>query len=292
MGEIRKEDNMATATQEKKHKLISDKVVKKIFSSGSEASQEYLLKIVSLATGIPYEKLKKGFRLIHPNAGINANTVDSELDIAFESDEYFVSFEINQGKSDTLDVKNGSYTIILYLRQLKSSKEYKNLKPVYQVNLDDFDYFGKDRFLYFSELKERESNDPRHLDLYVIDINLDYLRNLGYNNIRNADELEKLLYLFVCSDEEQLDELYEGDKMMGSIREEANQLVSDLDLMLYYDEEDLQRQIGEERYEKGVLQKQKEVAKKMLEKSDISYIAEVTGLTIEDIEALKNETTE
>ncbi len=118
------------------------------------------------------------------------------------------------------------------------------------------------------------------------------MKNLGYNNIRNANELEKLLYLFVCSDEEQLDELYEGDKMMGSIRKEANQLVSDLDLMLYYDKEDLQRQIGEERFEKGVLQKQKEVAKKMLEKSDISYIAEVTGLTIEEIEALKDETAE
>ena len=287
---------MATATTTKK-KLINDEVVKKIFSSGSEASQEYLLKIVSLATEIPYEKLKKGFRLIHPNAGVNANTVDSELDIAFESDEYFVSFEINLGKSKTVDVKNGSYTIVLYLRQLTSSKEYKNLKPVYQVNLDDFDYFGKDRFLYFSELKERESNDPRHLDLYVIDINLDYLRNLGYNNIRNANELEKLLYLFVCSDEEQLDELYEGDKMMGSIRKEANQLVNDLDLMLYYDKEDLQRQIGEERFEDGEqagkLQNQKEVAKKMLKKRyDISDISEMTELSIEEIEALKNETTE
>ena len=131
------------------------------------------------------------------------------------------------------------------------------------------------------------------------------MRNLGYNNIRNADELEKLLYLFVCSDEEQLDELYEGDKMMGSIREEANQLVSDLDLMLYYDEEDLQRQIGEERYENGKqegkqegeqagkLQNQKEVAKKMLNKGyDISDISEMTELSIEDIEALKDETTD
>ena len=102
---------MATATQEKKHKFINDEVVKKLFSSGSEASLEYLLKIVSLATGIPYEKLKKGFRLIHLNAGVNANTVDSELDIAFESDEYFVSFEVNLSKSKTVDVKNGSYTI-------------------------------------------------------------------------------------------------------------------------------------------------------------------------------------
>ena len=142
-------------------------------------------------------------------------------------------------------------------------------------------------------------DNSRHLDLYVIDINLDYLEKLGYNNIRNANELEKLLYLF-CSDEEQLDELYEGDKMMGSIRKEANQLVNDLDLMLYYNKEDLQRQIEEERFEDdkqegeqaGKLQKQKEVAKKMLEKSDISYIAEVTGLTIEEIEALKDETQE
>ncbi len=283
---------MTTATGEN-YSLLSDKVAKKIFSSGSEASQEYLLKIISLATHIPYDNLKKGFHLIHPNAGMNANIVDSKLDIAFESDEYFVSFEINKGKSDTLDVKNASYTITLYLRQLKSSKEYKNLKPVYQVNLNNFDYFGDNDFLYTSKMMETRTHKSRNLGLHIIDINLDYLRKLGYNNIRKANELEKLLYLFVCSDEEKLDELYEGDKMMGSIRKEANQLVNDLDLILYYDEEALQRQIGEERFEDGVLDNQKEVAKKMLTKGyNISDISEITELSTKDIETLKDEVQE
>ena len=79
--------------EKEKYPYIYDRVAKKIFTSGTKASQEYLIRIVSLATGIPYEKLKKGFHLIHPNANLKAHLVDSELDIAFESDEYMISFD-------------------------------------------------------------------------------------------------------------------------------------------------------------------------------------------------------
>ena len=286
--------------EKEKYRYIYDRVAKKIFTSGTKASQEYLIRIVSLATGIPYEKLKKGFHLIHPNANLKAHLVDSELDIAFESDEYMISFEVNMKETSTTNVKNGSYVIILYLRQLHSSKDYSHLKPIYQINLNDYNYFGDNNILYMSKMMEAKSHKPREFPVYIIDINLDYLRKLGYNDIRNASELEKYLYLFACSDRKQLKKIYKGDSLMGKIWKQADDVLKDIDLMLYYDGEEYNRQVEEELREKarqeglqqGMLDNQKEVAKKMLEKSDISYIAEVTGLTIEDIEALKDETTD
>ena len=165
--------------KEEKYRYIYDRVAKKIFTSGTKASQEYLIRIVSLATGIPYEKLKKGFHLIHPNANLKANLVDSELDIAFESDEYMISLEINKAKARTTNVKNGSYVIICYLRQLHSSKDYEHLKPIYQINVNDYDYFGDNDFLYMSKMMETRRHKSREFPIYIIDINLDYLRKLG-----------------------------------------------------------------------------------------------------------------
>ena len=227
-----------TSANEKKYRLLNDQIVKKLFSSGSEASQEYFLKIVSLTTHIPYEKLKKDFHFIDLNDCTHANILDGEPDLAFESDEYLISFLIHKGNSDTFDVKKISYIITLTLKKLTNGKEY--FTSFYQVSLNNFDYFGKNDFLYRSEMFERESNKPRNLDMHVIDINLDYLRNLDCDHIKNADELEKLLYLFVCSDEKVLDELYEGNTMMDSIRKEVNQLVNDFNLKLYYDEKDIE----------------------------------------------------
>ena len=309
-------------TKEKeKYPYIYDRVAKKIFTSGTEASQEYLIRIVSLATGISYEKLKKGFHLIHPNANLKAHLVDSELDIAFESDEYMISFEINKEKARTTNVKNDSYVIILYMRQLNSSKDYDHLKPIYQINLDDYDYFGDNYFLYMSRMMETRSCKPHEYPVYIININLDYLKKLGYNDIRHASELEKLLYLFACSDRKQLKKIYKGDSLMGKIWKQADDILKDIDSMLYYDGEEYNRQVEKELREKarqdglqegrqeglqegiqqgieqgiqqGMLDNQKEVAKKMLEKGyDISDISEMTELSIEDIEVLKDETQE
>ena len=57
-------------------KLLSDVVVKKLFTSGTKASKEYLFRIISEVTDIKLENLENDFELIHPKASVNNNIVN------------------------------------------------------------------------------------------------------------------------------------------------------------------------------------------------------------------------
>ena len=194
-------------------------------------------------------------------------------------------------------MKNTSYIFELYLRQIRSYKDYENLKSVYQVNLDYFDEYKKGEFLYVTEQMEKKYHIPREDGLITIDINLDYLRKKGYNTIRKDEVLERLLYLFVCSDKEVLDELYKGDKLMEEVRKEADRIVKDLDLLLYYDKDKMDQEYayetGEEHGRKegkkeGRREKELEIAKNLIkENMSTELIKKVTGLTEEEILKLK-----
>ena len=62
----------------------------------------------------------------------------------------------------------------------------------------------------------------RNLNVHYIDINLAYLKNKDYNELTN--ELERNCYLFVCNDDNVLDELYEEGSYMRKFRDEAKKL--------------------------------------------------------------------
>ena len=73
-----------------------------------------------------------------------------------------------------------------------------------------------------------------------------YLSNIDYNEIIERDNnLAKILYIFICNDKTKLDYIYNGDKVMEKVRKSFDSITSALDEMLYYDPEDLQRQIIE-----------------------------------------------
>ena len=101
----------------------------------------------------------------------------------------------------------------------------------------------------------------------------------------------------MIEDEEVLDNLYKGDKVMEEIKKEMDSYIREIDEILFYNEEDLQRQIEEEMTEKGLKegieqgesQKAIEIAKSLLTMGILSskQIAEVTKLTIDEVEKLK-----
>ena len=240
--------------------LLNDRVVKKLFLNVGERSKDYFLLIASLATGIPVKDLKEDFELIHPEISLNKNIVNREINDVLKSEEWIISFKVN----------------------------YQN--EIYLINIDSFDEYKKGDFLYVTEFMETTYYIPSEEGLRIIDINLDYLRKKDYNSIKNGEVLERLLYLFVCSDKEVLDELYKGDKLMEEVRKEADRIVKDLDLLLYYDKDKMDQEYAYETGKgHGKKEEKLEIAKKMLGKSEISYISEITGLTEEEILNLKEE---
>ena len=224
---------MKTKTKEKV--LLRDEVVKKIFTSGTETSKEYLLSIISAVINVPIDKLKEDFELVTTDISVNTNVIKSNADLIFQNKECYFSFEFNYNNYNELSKKNFSYMCQLYLRDVFHKEDYKNIKPIWQFSLDNYDYFKEGRFIYISEMMERKSHKKRDFGMYIVDINLEYLENKDYNEVKEGSILEKLLYIFVCNDERTLDEVYKGNKLMKEVKKEIKELTGDFDSLLYYD---------------------------------------------------------
>ena len=94
-------------------------------------------------------------------------------------------------------------------------------------------------------------------------------------------------------DEAELNALPRGeDEFMDKFRDKVIELNQDEEFVRFAtDEEDMQMMLNSERFlgeEKGREERNIEIAKSMLEKKcEITLISEVTGLSIEEIEKLK-----
>ena len=264
-------------------KLLKDIVVKKLFTSGTEASKEFLFRIISAVTDIKIKDLENDFELIHSEPSVNNNIINSELDLVGETSEDFINIEFNyQNKGDKnnilRDKKNFSYLCQLYLRNIKHKKDYEKIKRIWQIQLDDFDYFSKGKFIYTSEIREINYNMPRGNDLRIIDINLDYLNKLSYTNINKRDILEKSLYIFVCNDEDKLNELYEDDEIMKEIKNEINSFDEAFDNLLYYNKEELEDKIA-------IMNNNERIIIKMLEQgASMQFVMNVMDYKEKEIE--------
>ncbi|MBQ3021188.1 MAG: hypothetical protein IJD92_03085 [Bacilli bacterium] len=246
-------------------KFINDKVVKKILTSEEEENREYLVRIISGVTGIDKTLLKDNIKLVTNEISSNINTVNSVVDAVFDDNREYINIEINYNYSKTTIVKNNIYVYHMILRQVKKSKDYKKVTPVIQININGYDLFGKNDFLYKTQMKEMKYNLIRDEMITVYDINLDFLRNIDYNKIKKGhiSDLEKILYLFICDDKVLLDDMYKGDITMDKIRDDFDKITWERDSVLYYDPEDLNRQIIEEKVEEEVNKRMEEINKRL-----------------------------
>ena len=279
--------------KKEKFYMLSDRIVKKLFTIGSKASEDFLYLIISKAIKVPIENLKRDFKIMHPQIALNDKMINSEADLVYENDKIYISLEINYSDYKSLSKKNFSYVCCLYLRDLLPNSDYKDLKEIYSINIDGFDYFGQNKFIYESEMIEKDLLMSRNLGVHYIDINLEYLKKLGYNNI--TDELEKSLYIFVCNNKNILYELYEEGSFMREFLKEAEKLSSDLDELLYYDKKKLDQEMvynngKEDGIEEGKKWNSLEIAKKMLDANEpIDKIVNFTGLSKDEILKLSKE---
>ena len=82
-------------------------------------------------------------------------------------------------------------------------------------------------------------------------INLALLKKVSYNSIRNEkDALKKILYMFVC-DEENLDKAYMGDKFMENVINNAKEIAGEYKIPLYLPESEIRRLDREEAVNEG-----------------------------------------
>ena len=268
-------------------------LVKRLFTSSPEGL-EYLTLIISAALKMPLELISVKLQLKHLDIGVNENVVNSETDIILENDEIFVNVEINTNNSPSLLRKNFSYICHLILRQTPKSKDFKTkLKKIYQININAFDIIENNEILIISKILDVKSHKELRPYFTIIDINLEKLMNISYNDIKKKDHksLEYLLYFLVCKNEDELDNVYNGDVFMEKIIDEAKKLTLNFDAALPYNREELLKQSYYELGEaQGIEQNIMQTAIKMLKENiDVNTITKITGLSKKQIKDLKRE---
>ena len=279
--------------------LLKDKVVKKLLNSEHPVCREYLVRLISASTGIDAKLLRNNIELITPNISSNSNYINSVSDIMVKANENYYNIEINYNNVRIAIVKNNIYMYNSILRQVHISDDYKNVKGVIQININNYDLFKKGEFIYDSMMIEKKHHIIRDNMLRVIDINLDFLTNIDYNVVKKGNKynIEKLLYFFICNDIKLLDNIYEGDTFMRDVSKIFNIDIEDLDKQLYYDYDEYMKEVSYEQGEiDGVLKRNKEIIKNMLDKKfSKEEIMELTNLDEESLneilEELSNEGT-
>lgn len=255
--------------------------------------RDYIVSVISASTDLDYDFVKKNLKLDSNKVNKNINTKFSEVDALYQVDNIYINIEINTSRSNTTESKNFRYICNLVLKQVPPGYKDK-IKRVYQININDYDIFNKNDFIYESYIMDKKYHLKRSEFIKIIDINMDYLRKLRYNEIKkDVNSLEYLLYVFICKDKNIIDKLYRGDKIMDKLTKKLEALTEDFSSLYYeYDQEEYHKQVMYELgqtdgIKKGINQEKKEIAKKMLAKGkDIAEIIEFTGLTKEEIENL------
>ena len=270
--------------------LLNDKIVKKIFTSDEELGKKVILRILSDILKIPVKKLDNDFEIVYPEIGLNKYNINSEADLVYKNKKAYFSFEFNYNNYQSLLNKNFSYVCLLYVKDIKNKEDYSNIKEVYSINIDGFDYYGHDEFIYESEMRERKIGIPLGIKIKYYNINLAYLKKMGYNDIiKEKDFIKRLMYMFLCNDEEFLDKLYEGDEMMNAFRKKVNDVLENIDVLMYYDRDKLLREGAyDDGKEEGEKKKSLEIAKNLInQKINIDIISKATGLPKEEIKTLQ-----
>ena len=232
--------------ENKTKKYLNDKIATIIFTD----CRDFVIKVVSLALNISEDIIKDNLILTTPRINSNINFKYSEVDAIYENNTSIINIEINYNNSKYLQNKNMRYVCQMILKQVEIGNK-DILKPIYQININNFDFFNHNKFIYRSSVMEEELHLKRGNYLTIIDINVDFLRNIDYTDIKRMkeDSLERLLYIFVCDNKEIRDKLYLGDKIMDEVQKKLDLLNENLDYYLYYDGEEIKKQAA---YELGM----------------------------------------
>ena len=282
---------MSSKIKEKTY--LKDKYARKLLNA--EECQEFVISIVSVALDLDKDYVRKNFHKLDPYVSRNVDLKNQETDVLFENDMMYCNIEINYNFSENLDIKNQLYIGNLMVRQIHRGEDYSKFKKIIQINLNGYDLYKKDKFIYRSSLMEESIHEKRNDMITILDINLDSLSQSSYNEIRKLNELDLkwLLYLFVCEDSEERENMYQDNPMMRGVIEKMKELEESLNELLYYDHEKFERDaMYDEGKRVGIFEgrkvgeheKQVEVAKKMLQKDmEMSLVLEISGLSQEEI---------
>ncbi|HEX3045081.1 MAG TPA: Rpn family recombination-promoting nuclease/putative transposase [Bacillota bacterium] len=214
------------------------------------------------------------------------------LDIrAKTADGMQIDIEVQINNQKNMDKRTLFYLGKLFLEGIKQGEDYIKLAKVITVNILDFDYLDIPKFHSQYHLWEDDEEYYLLTDLIEVHfIELPKFKRFGPKDLRGNPLHRWLEFFDKTLPEEELKELMEMDSAIKRAEKKLEYISSDEDaLALYRAREDSVHERANLIYT-GRMEGVEEVAKKMLAKNmSLDLIAEITGLSIEEIKALQAE---
>lgn len=255
-------------------------------------NRKFVAKLISLVTDIDYDLLVE--RMIVVDSTVPDNSVCNHLN------EQDVIVTIN---NTTLNLEMSSN---VYYNKRKNERtafkyagnQYKVGSSIedetyifYQICIENYDLFKNDYLInevnminVTSGNYEVETNEFKKFH-----VNLKKLKKVCYNS---NEEVNKFFKFFTLEKEKDLEEISKGDEILMEAYKHLKDLSHDSVPMSKLEEQELneycQRLAIMDAKNEGEKSKQVEIAKKMLEDNvDISSISKYSGLSIDDIDKIK-----
>ena len=243
--------------------------------------RDYVCLIISKLLKLNYNYVKNNLELVHHGVNKNQNIKGKDTDALFENDYSVINFEFNTEYKSAYIIKNNMYVFHLYLRQLKPGEKENKIKPIYQINVNNFDIYQKGEFIYKTQLCETTYHCIRDNKLVIYDINMDFLKKLSYNEIDGmpSDSLEKLFLVFYNREDFNYEQFYDGNPIMERVIKRLEEMWENFDDMLYYDVEKLRKAVDDEAMKETI---EKQVAEKV-EKREKEITKEITQKVTDEV---------
>ena len=300
--------------------MMSDEVFKSVLQDRS--CEDYLVDIIEGITKINKDYIKRN--LVFKNSELTKEEIEEKgkiTDLLIELQDNIINLEMNKYYYDELFNKNDRYGTKLKEGMITKKEKFAKEKKVIQINFNNFDMFDERIIIKFKMM------DPeRHLirsdymkvtDTEIYYINLKRVRQKYYNK-EELTKLEKELLIMTTDNKEELRKISKGCREMECVAKKISKLSKEEEMQGIYLKEEQEAFIRDqirayamadghaegkaegkkegikegikEGKNQGIIESKKEIAVNMLNKKmDIKTISDITGLSTDEIERLKEE---
>ena len=273
----------------------SDRAFKEVFLKKNDSEPLQALLELILEIKIDYLEIKKTELL----SG-NVNIKDKRVDAVVYAGNKKIDIEINSQDKDYVKPRNTAYICNMYQSHTLVGELYDEKTDIVLVNLTwglGSKESKKTKYMIMSE------DGKQYVKNFIIyEINMDYFDKLWYS--KNEEEIKKNMYLIMLNlDKKELEAMPKDkrDKIVDKYITNVTIVNDNPEFQKYMSEEEDKKKIQnsllseakETGYTSGIndgISKEKvSIAKNMLNKNiSIEDISDITGLSIEEIENIKN----
>ena len=276
--------------------ILSDTMLKAMFQN--ENRIKYSAKFLSYFIDVEYEDILNNICLAKNELDKNnENDKGERCDYVALLSDTSLNIEVNNNSSLEVLERNMEYAHRLYSKKIRRGEENYQYTQVIQFNLNNFAFKGNDKIVDIYTVTN-DDNIGLSNKLIFVQIYVPNLRKKWYTKgIKSLSEEEKYILALVEMDLDKLNDLG-GENIMDEYVKEAEEVSFEGGVGEAYDKEWALRDQG---YRDGLLQgkaegisegkneRNIEIAKNMLNEGiDINIITKCTGLTNEDINALRD----